>query len=921
MVPNRKTLLDYFSQTSSPDRSAVRGSFSETDPLQSRREPTSPKRPRRLESKATEECSTDIIEQLSDSCIFSSCPDQSDSHYARGSSKMSAIVADFLDVEDCASEELCSAGPNEERYGFLLDVRDENMRRRGEEGYDPSTLHIPPECYRKFTSFERQFWDIKRKHYDTVIFFKKGKFYELYENDAEIASNVFDLRIVERVNMKMAGFPESSYDAWAAKFLSHGYKIGKVDQAENSIGKRIREQDGRKDKIISRELKEVVTQGTIYRELSSSLPVYLGVVVRNETCHADLCTGPLHFSVVLYDASTNTIFPRSFCDSHDMCELRSVFVQNDVREVIADVDISLPSTTVVIRPVKTVIASQRKYDFKNDREFLSFTYLHNYMRTLCRESCLASAVISDMHDAAGFMSLDGSTLVNMDILANNFDGTETNTLFKAITYTSTPFGQRLLRKWLVSPLTDIEKILERRSFAEIFRGESLVGLVARLEDLGDLERCLGKICSTNPTLRDMSMLVLGLRKSRSFLEFLSEFLGSERYDNAKEMLGVVAEVLNIFDGAYKITDVEIVPTSENDELCMLCRDRDLIHKRLDAFLCDLKKSTGIPDLCYKSVGKEIFQVEVPNGASLPSCFFAVSSTKTHKRFYSRELKSIVDNLAETEERIFQSRGSILQKAAELLRLHATSISHATGYLAAVDCFISFARFNRTNKAIIPVFSDRLEMTGLTSPVYPDYIRNDFRPSSRIALITGPNMGGKSTYLRSICLNIILAQMGMGVLCEYMSTPVFDKIFTRIGASDSLAKGESTFMIELSEASRILNQSTSRSLVIVDELGRGTSTRDGEAIARAVLDYIRKLECYTLFSTHYHRLVEEYKDADKLHVKCKVDSGDIVFLHKIEEGVCYDSHGLYVARLAGVPEEVVARSFEIRETLLKKGQAK
>lgn len=947
-TPKRKTILDYFSQAGIPEENPTQEGCGGDDCLQGSDVsigPETPKRSKRSSPKvAVEGPSTDSVEQINESCIFSSCsadeqgmglPAEAPAskrlsvcsgmkrcNIQEGSTRMSAIIADFLDVEAGEPDiSDASSRDREERYEFLVDVRDRNMKRKGEEGYDPSTLYIPPKYYQRFTSFEKQFWDIKRNHYDTIIFFKKGKFYELYENDAEIASSLFDLRIVERVNMKMAGFPESSYDAWAAKFLSHGYKIGKVEQVENSIGKKLREQDGKKDKIISRELREVVTQGTIYNGefIHSSLPFYLAVVVQDDTCYADRCLGPLHFSLILYDASVNSIFSRSFCDSSDMSELKSIFVQNDVREVITDMDVCLPGDAAMIRPVKSAIVSQRKYDFKNDREFLCFTYLHNYMKGLCRESSLASASISEMHGDASLMSLDGSTLLNMDILANNFDGTDESTLFRAINYCSTPFGQRLLRKWLVSPLTSAEKILERRSSAEVFSSGSLDGLISGLKELGDLERHFGKLSNTNPVLKDISVFVLGLRRSMSLLRFLATFLENRGCggSHARSYLNMADSVLASFDRAYKIDEGEIVPADENDELFALGRDLDLSHRQLDTFLQELKESTGIPGLSYKSVGKEIFQIEAPKDASMPPGFFAVSSTKTHKRFYSKELKDMVGHLIETEERIFQSRGSVIRRAVELLKQHTLSINQIISYLASIDCLISFARFNRINKTTMPELSGSLEMVGFTNPVYPDYIRNTFKPANRITLITGPNMGGKSTYLRSICLNIILAQMGMGVLCERMSMPIFDKIFTRIGASDSLAKGESTFMVELSETSKILNHSTSRSFVIMDELGRGTSTRDGEAIAEAVLDYVKGLGCYMLFSTHYHKLVERYEGVDKSHVRCKLDRGDITFLYKVENGICHDSHGLHVAKLAGIPEGIVARSFEIRELLLRK----
>lgn len=830
----------------------------------------------------------------------------------------SRIISSYLDEAplELGSESADpDAQPHEERYEFLIDVKDKNGVRRGEEGYDCTTLHIPSKYYNKFTPFEKQFWDIKSQHYDTVVFFKKGKFYELYEDDAVLASKLFDLRVADRVNMKMAGVPESSYESWAAKFVAHGYKIGRVDQSENAMGKKIREQNGKKDKIINRELKEIVTVGTAYNleYTGTCFPFYLAVLIQHEKCNAKECTGPMHFSILLYDASINKIFANSFCDSYDCSQLKTVFVQNDIKELITSTKIQLRREVIIHAPDSTEVVSDKRDRFDLDEEYLCFTYLHNFMKALHREHTLESAVISNSKDGSDFMSLDGSTLVNLDILYNSYDNTETHSLFNSINYCTTPFGQRLLRKWIVSPLRNIQMVTDRRKLAEVLSGGNSE-LTQGLKSLGDIERYYGKLGGCNPSFKDLRSFINSLERVCPVLDILKQILPQSHQAINETHRNAVHAVLEQFKSTYVLSETDVLPGNENEELFILNRKQDRIHDKLRDFLNKLKEATGYSDLCYKSIGKEVYQVETSSSHSMPAGFYLVSSTKAQKRYYSSALKSIINEYEEGEERIFQSKGSILRRAIDSLKTFSFDLHRAIDYLASIDCLVSFSIFNRQVATAAPEFGERLELVDFTNPVYPDYIKNTFSPKHGITLVTGPNMGGKSTFLRSICLNIILAQMGMNVMCASMTLPMFDRIFTRIGASDSLARGESTFMVEMNEASKILNQSTRQSFVIMDELGRGTSTRDGEAIARAVLDYLQTIGCTCLFSTHYHKLVEEYDGADKAYVKCKLEKEDITFLYKVQEGVSGDSYGLYVARMAGIPEEIVTKAFKIRKEI-------
>ncbi|KAI4290936.1 DNA mismatch repair protein MSH6 [Pancytospora philotis] len=944
---SRKTLLDYFSSQGPSDPQGDDDSFeafvndvaAESQAEKSER-PSGLKKAKRCKENQTNTLGFEVVDPAPSGDVFSSSLEPAQdatgddasgaalSKHAEGPSESfleapsSTHNHSFLesDAGSCARQE-----QGEERYAFMVDIRDAQGVRRGEPGYDSSTLYVPEEMFRKFTPFEKQFWSIKKEHFDTVILFKKGAFYEVYENDAEIAARLFDMRTSSRVNMRMAGFPEKSYDTWAAKFIEHGFKVGRVEQAENMIGKKLRERaGGSSDKIINRELKEIVTAGTIYNPdyITAALPFYTAVVVE-EGGAAD-GSGMRSFCVLLYDASINRLYIKHVQDRSDLGALKSVFIQYDIREVISDVDLSAVTQLRPIRPSRTCVVSQKKYELTNEAEYTCFTYLHNYMVKLCRADALDSAVLTSLETCDSF-PLDGSTLANLDVLVNNYDGTTKHTLFGAINHCTTAFGQRLLKRWLINPLTNTARICERRAHAALFEGAALDGLKERLASIGDLERRVARLSNSNPRFKDLTACLMGLARCADFLSYMADSIAADSTgfaSGARTHAAGLQDLLGDFYKAFQIGEDEVRPGALNEDLSALGAEYSGIEQSIQRYLSDLKGATKLHMLAYKSLNRDLFQIEAPVDVKMPSEFYVVSTTKSHRRYYSPALRALIMQLQEAEEKIFQAKGNLLRQAIEFVVPRSDQLYAAVSYVARVDCYISFAVAKQTSGLVLPEIVDSdaaLEISSCCSPVYPRNIRNDFRPTRPITIVSGPNMGGKSTFLRSICLNIILAQMGMGVACEAMRLPVFDQIFTRIGASDSLARGESTFMAELSEASRIMGSATRRSFVIMDELGRGTSTGDGTAIAQAVLDYLKGIGCYTLFSTHYHGLVQKYEGVDKVYIDCVIDQDDIVFLYKIKNGVCLDSHGLYVARLAGVPDAVVGRARAIKDEILEKNK--
>jgi DNA mismatch repair protein MSH6 len=346
-------------------------------------------------------------------------------------------------------------------------------------------------------------------------------------------------------------------------------------------------------------------------------------------------------------------------------------------------------------------------------------------------------------------------------------------------------------------------------------------------------------------------------------------------------------------------------------LNILIKEKETLEEKFLKFLEDQKKILKSKSINYKSVGKEIYQIEVPKDLKVPDEWYLVSKTKSTNRYYTKLITQLVKEYVEIEEKIFQSQGCLLNRAIKDLLEGSKVFEEAIFDIANLDCFISFSKFNEKNECCTPRLGDKIKFKGLTNPIYSNYIPNDYDEESRILVLTGSNMSGKSTFMRSLTLNIILFQMGMNVCASEFESPLFDRIFTRIGASDNLGRGESTFMVELLEMSSVLRYATDKSFVVVDELGRGTSIKDGKIIAKAVVNKLKKMKCRVLFSTHYHNLL---KGVSSYFMDSKVVDHDLLFLYKLKKGECEDSNGIYVAKMAGVPLEIIDSAWEYRKKL-------
>ncbi|KAG0289330.1 DNA mismatch repair protein msh6 [Linnemannia gamsii] len=872
-------------------------------------------------------------------------------------------------------------------------------KNSGSPDYDPRTLYIPKSAWATFTEFERQFWEIKGQHFDSVVFFKKGKFYELYENDADIGHQKFDLKLTDRTNMRMVGVPESSFEYWAAQFIAKGFKVARVDQMETALGKAMRERDGAAtksaQKVIRRELHSILTAGTLTDSglLTNDMATYCMAIKEINRPGAEHL--PTQFGIAFVDTSTAEFNLATFYDDMDRTKFETLITQIKPKEVVVEKGgLSVRSTRILknslgpntiwnyLQPeaqfwnaLDTVDELRIKgYFGANEAGSLASecwptalqTVKDNmavmsalgglvwYLRTLKLDTELLSFKNFHVYDPvrqASTLILDGQTLSNLEVFQNNGDGSESGTVLRLLNRCVTPFGKRLFRRWLCHPLRSssaigarldaVEDLMRVPGFMELFEEKC-----ARFPDL---ERIVSRIHAGSCKISEFLVVLSTFRTLVDTSRRLSSYTGqfqSKKLASVLDELPDLTEHLNYFAEAFdhKVAQAEgdIIPhpgfaddyDANNEVLTNL-------DSQFAQLLDKVKRELKTTKIVYKDLGKEIYQLEMSNKINVPKNWKKTSSTSSISRYYTPELMALVTKLQEARE----TKNAIMKELQG--RLYAKFDENYKDWLKAVkiiaelDCLCSLSKSSSAlgSPSCRPEFveSERsvLELEGLRHPCVIPGIASDFIPNdtmlggdtSNLILLTGPNMGGKSTLLRQTCVAIIMAQLGCYVPAEKCRLTPFDRIFTRIGANDNILAGQSTFMVELSETSKILSEATERSMVILDELGRGTSTFDGYAIAYSVLHELStRIGCLGLFSTHYGTLTNEFERDPNValkHMACQVDQAnrEVTFLYKLVNGVCEKSYGMNVAHMAGVPREIVDRAEEMAQEFELKQETK
>ncbi|OWP05366.1 hypothetical protein B2J93_8108 [Marssonina coronariae] len=880
-----------------------------------------------------------------------------------------------------SKEKACKSEP-EHRYTWLANLQDMDRNPIGHPDYDPRTVYIPPGAWTKFSPFETQYWEIKQKFWDTVVFFKKGKFYELYENDATIGHQLFDLKLTDRVNMRMVGVPEMSLDHWANQFVAKGYKIARVDQCESALGKEMREAEGKgsgkkavskADKIIRRELACVLTGGTLVEGsmLQDDMATYC--VAIKESMIDELP----NYGVAFVDTATGQFFLSEFEDDVDLTKFETLIAQIRPQELLLE---KSNLSTKALRILKnntnpttiwnhmkpssefwTADVTRRELDCSgyfvsedggnepwpetleavrdNDTLMSAIGALVQYLRTLKLERNLLTqgnfTAYSPIQKGTTLV-LDGQTLVNLEVFANTFDGSQNGTLFTLLSRCVTPFGKRMFRQWVCHPLADADRINERLDAVDMLNKDRTLSdqFVSSMTRMPDLERLISRIHAGSCRPDDFVKVIDGFEQIEYTMSLLQAFGGGDGIvDRLLAAIPDLAEPLKFWKTAFDHKKAKesrlLVPERGVEEDFDASQDQiENIEGELDDLLTRIRKKLGGSQtkINYKNIGKEVYQLEVPGSIKVPKDWQMMSSAGIYKRYYFPELKALIRQLQEAQE----THGQVVKAVAG--RLYARFDQDYKIWLQAIrvvsqlDCLISLAAASAAlgEPSCRPKFveSERsvIEFEELRHPcILPnvtDFIPNDVKlggDAANINLLTGANAAGKSTILRMTCVAVIMAQIGCYVPCVSATLTPVDRIMSRLGANDNIFAAQSTFFVELSETKKILAEATPRSLVILDELGRGTSSYDGVAVAQAVLHHVAShIGCTGFFATHYHSLATEFAGhpeiaPKRMQIHVDEDNRRVTFLYKLEDGVAEGSFGMHCAAMCGIPPKVIDRA--------------
>ena len=796
------------------------------------------------------------------------------------------------------------------------------------------------------TPMMKQYLDVKERNQDSILFFRLGDFYEMFGEDARTASKELDLMLTSRdkstedplERIPMCGVPYHSSEVYIARLIAKGYKVAICEQMEDPATAK---------GLVDRDIIRIVTPGTLMESsmLDEGRSNYLCTVYLGETssvCFADLSTGEISVTefltndikhmeneicsfapaeVILGGADNRRAQIQEYLTSRLGCMAQSgdELFGADNGDLLRD-QFGADALTGLDQAAIYAAGALLRYITDTQKTDIS------HLRTLRRNT------------GGSFMELDMTTMRNLELAGSLRTGEKRGSLLWVLDKTKTPMGRRLIRSWVLRPLLLTTPIVRRRSAVSELVGAAVVRgeLSANLRGIGDMERMIGKIVYGNAGCRDLKALsssVYALPELAALLTPMS--CAALRECSEMDILSDIAEQIDatiMNDPPFSIREGGFINSGVDTEVDRLRSLLENSSAALTGIEADERERTGKKlKIGYNKVFG--YYIEIPRSMSddVPGDYIRKQTLANCERFITQELKELEtelltakDKLAALEYRLFEELR--IRIAAEVGRIQATA-----GSVAELDVLCSLAETAVANNYCMPEIdvSGVIDICDGRHPVV-EIMQKDtlFVPNNtflnnsdeRTAIITGPNMAGKSTYMRQTALIVIMAQIGSFVPAKSARIGLVDRVFTRIGASDDLAAGKSTFMVEMTEVADILRNATRASLLILDEIGRGTSTYDGMSVARAVLEHCadkRKLGAKTMFATHYHELTsleEEIDGVKNYSISAKKRGDDIIFLRKIVPGGADDSYGIEVAGLAGVPDSVIKRAKAVLKTL-------
>ncbi|MDI6708602.1 MAG: DNA mismatch repair protein MutS [Candidatus Thermoplasmatota archaeon] len=791
-----------------------------------------------------------------------------------------------------------------------------------------------------------QYQAIKQKYPNTILLFRVGDFYETFYEDAQLVSKELNIVLTSRENAPLAGVPYHALDAYLSRLVRKGYKVAICEQLEDpKLAKG----------VVKRDVVRVITPGTILEDsiLSEKANNYLMAMVGSNNglgvAFVDISTGEFLTTQLELDSSyeklsseisrfkpSEVIAPRTIIENSKLKELfvaRSIYITEysekefeyekalrKLKELFKGEILEIENLELAIRASGAVLS----YLEETQKSIPHIAKIKHYLSTQ-------------------YMGLDATTARNLELLQNVRDGSENNTLVAVLDSTLTGMGARTLRRWLLCPLIDKSEIIKRLNAVEILVKDLFLrkDLEERLSKIKDLERLITRISYGNATPRDL----INLKNSVKFSKELKKLVLSIP-DNllAVSILKELAERIDSLEDIAELIEIAIVeepPTHIKEVIGIIRKGYD---KELDSLRNELqggknwittleareRARTGIKSLKvgYTSIFGYYIEVSRANLKLVPQDYIRKQTLANAERFTTEELKAKEALIITAEERVKNLEAELFQKVRKSIAEQANRVLETAKAVGVIDTIYSLAVTAVANNYTKPEITedDIIKIVDGRHPVVErttqSFVPNDTLLDCRgnkMMIITGPNMSGKSTYMRQVALITLLAQIGSFVPAKYASIGIVDRIFTRVGAFDDLVRGQSTFMVEMTEVANILKNATSKSLILLDEIGRGTSTFDGLSIAWAVAEYIhsKKISAKTMFATHYHHLTEL---AEVLHgvvnynIAVKEQKDEIIFLRKLIPGGTNKSYGVKVAALAGLPKELVKRAEEILKKL-------
>ena len=801
----------------------------------------------------------------------------------------------------------------------------------------------------EMTPMMQQYLQIKDKHKDCIIFFRLGDFYEMFFEDAKLVSKELELTLTGRdcglpERAPMCGVPFHSYETYVARLVARGYKVAICEQTEDPAQAK---------GLVRRDIIRILTPGTVIEGsmLDESRNNYLAVISATGNhkeyglCFCDCSTGEIHLTQLsgedLFMRVTNELGRFSPSEilvnryAADNMVLKE-FVDrrlNGHLEVRDDAEFELDSAKDrILRQFRAVSLSALNVEDK-PVAISAFGCAIHYLEST-QMNGLERMNKLDVYSDAQYMKLDITARRNLELLETMRSQEKRGSLLGVLDHTKTAMGKRLLRGWIEQPLVQIAPISRRLNAVDELVRSSLLrdDLRELLTEIYDLERIMTRVVYGSANARELRSLqqtlsyMPAVRQSLAAVESTELCAIRDAIDPLEDVCGLIAAAI-VDEPPFTVREGGMIRSGYNaelDELQAIMTDGKGILTRIEA---EEKEKTGIKTLKvgYNRVFGYYIEISRLYSEQVPPHYIRKQTLANAERYITQELKELEARVLGAKDRAVALEYQLFSQVREAVAAQLVRIQSTAEALAKLDVLISLATVAVRHNYCRPEvdLSGRISIQGGRHPVVEALSDTPFVPNdtaldndNRVALITGPNMAGKSTYMRQTALITLMAQIGSFVPAQSATIGIVDSIFTRVGASDDLAAGQSTFMVEMSEVATILRNATSKSLIVFDEIGRGTSTFDGMSIARAVLEYVanpKRIGAKTLFATHYHELtsIEEENDCIKnYNIAVKKRGDDVTFLRRIVRGPADDSYGIEVAKLAGINDEVVRRAKEI-----------